>query len=272
MIYLIANYNIMQLKAYLLLTMTDRHINCMSGALSGVIEVLVSHPIDRIKTKLQESTLQNNNISFRNTIYEIHKQKGFYIGIVPKIIGIMPMRLIYWTTLMTVNDITKDSHKYIKYIAPGLIAGTVQTLVDNPIEVMKIRLMTSNNNKIKYKELYKGFNACLLRNILFAIKVGIFTRLCIFDNAFLSGAIGGITGSFISQPFDILKTEKQRCKKSNKSYLEIIKYIHNNSPNTFVTIKKLWTGSMMRATLGCVNMGVGFLMFDKINSLCVNSF
>jgi solute carrier family 25 2-oxodicarboxylate transporter 21 len=252
--------------------MDIKHINCVAGALSGLIEVSVSHPFDRMKTKCQESMLQHKSISLKHAFNEMYKEKSFYKGFVPRILGIVPMRLVYWGSLITMNDFTKDTNKLSKYIIPGLVAGSVQTLVDNPIEVMKIKLMTSTNNininDINYKLLYKGFNACLARNILFAIPVGICTRLCIFDNSFLAGATGGIIGSIISHPLDVLKTEMQRHGSKSTSYYTIIKDIRKAYPTNYIS--KLWAGVSMRAMLGCVNMGIGFLAFDHINKFCID--
>jgi solute carrier family 25 2-oxodicarboxylate transporter 21 len=247
--------------------MNDILINCLSGSLSGVAEVTISHPLDRIKTRLQESALEHKNISLKNCIEQISNEKGFYKGFSPRIIGIMPMRFTYWGTLISMNNITKHESNTVKYILPGLVAGCVQSCIDNPIEVIKIKLMTNNNNNIiNYNKLYNGFSACLIRNILFAIPVGICTRLCLFDNSFLAGATGGIIGSLISHPFDVMKTEIQRCNSKHTSYVEIVKDLYKYNP------MKLWSGVSVRATLGCINMSIGFLAFDHINKICSNVF
>ena len=244
--------------------MDNIFINCISGSLSGLIEVSISHPLDRIKTKLQESALEHKNISLTNCVKQINSQNGFYKGFTPRIIGIVPMRFIYWGTLISMNDITKHESNIVKYIVPGLVAGVIQSCIDNPIEVIKIKLMTNNNNIINYNKLYTGFNACLIRNILFAIPVGICTRLNLFDNSFLAGATGGIIGSIISHPFDVMKTEMQRCNNKHTSYKDIIKDLYKYNPIKF------WSGVSMRTSLGCINMSIGLFAFNYINKVCDN--
>jgi hypothetical protein len=250
----------------------EKYFNCISGSLSGLIEVSLTHPLDRIKTKLQENALEHKNISLRTTIKDLYIKNDFYRGFVPRIIGIIPMRLTYWGTLITMNDITKDKSNVIKYIVPGLVAGTFQTPVDNIIEVIKIKLMTKNKNVIdsSTKSIFhiynKGFFACLTRNIIFAIPVGISTRSHLFDSPFVSGAVGGIIGSILSHPFDVLKTEKQRCGNKYNKYIDVIKDIYKYNP------VKFWSGISMRTTLGCVNMGIGFLAFEYINKTCMLLF
>lgn len=253
----------------------NKYLNCISGSLSGLIEVSVTHPLDRIKTKMQENTLKHENISFKSTIKNIYLYDNFYKGFLPRIIGIIPMRLVYWGTLSTMNKLVQYNNDIIKYIVPGLVAGTIQSLIDNPIEVIKIKLMTSNvtsshttsGHKFFTYQSYKGFGACLMRNIIFAIPVGITTRSHdYFNNPFLSGAIGGTVGSILSHPFDVLKTEKQRCGNQYDKYIDVVKDIYKYNP------AKFWSGISMRTSLSCINMGIGFFAFDYINKTCVNLF
>jgi len=244
--------------------MSNTHINYIAGSLSGLVEVSISHPIDRIKTALQESTLNHHNTTLKTVsknIYKSYGLRGFYNGYIPRIIGIIPMRLTYWGTFRTMNEYISNKNFFGKIIIPGFVAGSAQTLIDNPIEVIKIKLMTGGLIP-PLKTLYRGFIPCLNRNILFAIPVGITTSKYGNKHPFLSGAIGGIIGSFISHPFDVIKTEIQRHNGSSNSQIKILKDIYTFNP------KKLWSGISMRASLGCINMGIGFFSFNYIHKFC----
>ena len=243
----------------------------IASSISGIIEVCVSHPLDRIKTQMQIVALNNssqiNIISIIKNIYHTNKLKGFYVGILPRLIGIVPMRLTYWSTMTFSSNyfLHNNASNLTLNLLPGLITGIAQSIIDNPIEVMKIKLMAKNPNikmnmkiNIKINNLYQGFGYLLGRNILFAIPVAHSIKTYGKENPFLAGAIGGLIGSIISHPFDVIKTEKQR---------HTYNHIHNPSQ---ITLRKLFTGLSMRCSLSFVNMGVGFVVFNYINNTLLN--
>ncbi len=172
------------------------------------------------------------------------------------------MRLVYWGSLQTTTDIVKGQHKSIEYIVPGIIAGSLQSIVDGPIESMKVKIMTGAKS-VKLNQMYDGFSPLLKRNVIFAIPVGISTKYYGTKYPILAGALGGFIGSIISQPYDVIKTEMQRHKKeiNTKTELEIFREIYKSNP------KQLLSGVTMRTTMGCINMGIGFFMLDHIYEL-----
>jgi solute carrier family 25 2-oxodicarboxylate transporter 21 len=237
-------------------------LSYVAGSLSGIIEVSVSHPIDRIKTEMQTLALTNSNSSIRSAVRNIYNSggiKGFYSGIIPRLFGIIPMRLTYWGTMKTMNGVTKHQNAIVQYFVPGIVTGCVQTIIDNPIEVLKVKLMTGAKT-VKMGNLYDGFTPCMIRNIMFAVPVCICTNVFGTEHPFIAGATGGFVGSMISQPFDVIKTEIQRYSKDKivKSQKEIFMELYHKNPIS------LWSGVTMRATLGCVNMGVGFFVLGHI--------
>ena len=243
----------------------------IASSISGIIEVCVSHPLDRIKTQMQIVALNNsgqiNTIKVIKNIYHTNKLKGFYVGILPRLIGIVPMRLTYWSTMTFSSNyfLHNNASNIILNLLPGLITGIAQSIIDNPIEVIKIKLMAKNPNikmNIKINNLYQGFGYLLGRNILFAIPIAHSIKTYGYENPFLAGAIGGLIGSIISHPFDVIKTEKQR-HTYNPSQITLRKLIIENP-------SKLFTGLSMRCSLSFVNMGVGFVVFNYINNTLLN--
>ena len=255
---------------------------CMQIAsmFSGIIEVIVSHPLDRLKTELQVITLNNaSNVTHKTSlelgvknIYKNQGIKGYYSGILPRLVGIIPMRLTYWSTMTLTNDYIKNNNcilnqnlnKFLNNnvttftlnIIPGIITGITQSLIDNPIEVAKIRLMTGLVNT-NINNLYQGFGYLLSRNIIFAIPVAYSVKTHGKDQPFWAGAVGGLIGSIISHPFDVIKTERQRNKLVEGNKITI-RYLLKNNP------KFLLSGLTMRASLSFINMGIGFLVFNYI--------
>lgn len=254
----------------------------IASGFAGIFEVLVSHPLDRVKTELQIMTL-NNTIKKQHTknpsvisgiqhIYKNNGFKGFYFGIIPRLIGIIPMRLMYWSTMNYSSDyatqnyvkinnmlnkyFVDDISNFIIKVSPGLITGIAQSLIDNPIEVAKIKLM-SGANEIKISDMYRGFGYLLSRNILFAIPVAYSVKQYGTEYPFMAGAIGGLIGSIISHPLDVIKTERQRHQIDGSKKITISKLLLNNPSS-------IMSGLLMRASLSFVNMGVGFMVFNYI--------
>lgn len=255
----------------------------ISAGVSGIAEASMTHWLDRIKTKMQELTLEHKNGSLQNSIKTIYSESGFvgfYSGIVPRVIGIIPMRIIYWSTMIKMNSLVENQKPIVKYVFPGLVAGSVQTILDNPIEAVKIQLMTRGANNtlppilnIKsidcIKKLYVGFVPCVLRNSIFAVVVASTVKKYgqKQEHKFMAGAIGGLVGSILSHPFDVAKTELQRYKKINdtnniiskqKSSFVILSEIAKENP------LQLWSGGLMRCVLAFFNMGIGFYTLGYI--------
>lgn len=174
------------------------------------------------------------------------------------------MRLVYWSTLNSMNRVTSEQSRIVQFLVPGVTAGCCQTLVDNPIEVFKVKLMTGAT-EVKLNSLYNGFVPCLYRNVIFAVAVGVSTKTYGSDSPFLAAAVGGLVGSLISQPFDVAKTELQRHQSDSvgrkRSMWRILSDIYHVSGPA-----KLWSGASMRCSLGFVNMGIGFLALAHIQN------
>ena len=70
-------------------------ISLMSGATYGVTSILVGHPMDTVKTKMQAQSSYVNDKSLRITIKHLYNSEGFigfYRGSIPPLIGSMLFR------------------------------------------------------------------------------------------------------------------------------------------------------------------------------------
>lgn len=230
------------------------------GGLSGLCEVSVSHPIDLLKTQIQESHSKNkiSKISIKQ-IYNTTGIYGLYSGYLPRMCGVFPMRLLFWGSQSKANELIKSSN--YKSLVVGSITGSVQTLVDSPIEYMKVKTMTGGN----YKNLCltRGFIPTLFRNVGFA---GIlFTCIDKYPyqhkyDSYVKAGIGGFVGSVLTQPFDYVKTVLQSNNSQNVKMSNVIK-------TTFKTPYKFMSGTLPRASIGFINMGVGYSCFVFFKNL-----
>lgn len=246
-----------------------------AGAISGVIEVLFTHPVDYVKTKHQEFTQKSLKFSSREFYGKIYNGNifNFYTGLMPRIVGIIPMRLIFWGVQGSTKEYlqTRNIKSKYNFVAIGSLSGFAQSIVDNPIEVIKISTMTGK--RVSFKNLFKmqGFTPTLYRNVAFANCIAFTT--CGFEHKdakskFLASAIGGLVGSVLTQPFDYVKTLKQRSEDTrinNKSVRSLsTSRIMMEVYKANKSVKPLYSGVTARSVLSFLTMGIGFVAYDSI--------
>lgn len=213
--------------------------------ISSIIETTITHPIDVIKIHKQTS----KPILYRfNTLYS---------GYIPRSIGNIPSRTIFLFSQDYLhnhfNNKNRKINKNIQSILIPFIAGFSQTLVDTPVEVLKMNQIM----KIKNNLLYKGFVPHFYRNFIFVLCVYNFKQLSNNTNiqylqsssiqTALFGAIGGLIGSYTSHPLDTIKT----CIQTNRNY------------DNF-TIKDFFKGCHLRAGMGMINMFISLYVFELL--------
>lgn len=214
-----------------------------ASIISGVMEVGVTHPLDYIKTVLQSRTGTNKNSSIRT----IKLLKTPYKGITSKLLGTIPMRILFWCSLDNFNN------KGYSPITSAFFTSIIQTTIDYPIEQIKTQKMIHNkriNQSFKNINFYGAILPHLFRNISFAITVN-----CIIQSnpdSNYHGAIGGFIGSIISQPLDNIKTYYQSG---------------NISFPTHWKFKNYMVGWNYRASVSLLSMNVGWVTYHKVKCL-----
>jgi hypothetical protein len=253
------------------------------GGISGIIESCVSHPFDYYKIHTQANIFQSQFQTksrtrialipfFINTVHT-HGFGALYTGFIPKIISIIPTRIIFWgvqsTTLYHLQNprvyCPSIKNKKIQYITAGSVAGFCQTLVETPMEIVKIRLMTKKQTLpgLSYliKNAYNGFRWNASRNMIFCSAVcmsnNTFREKNEFSKFFINSSAAFLI-SIVTQPLDFMKTMYQANEKSEQISIRqaIKKYKW-----------RLFNGSFARAYTGAINMGVGALVFNKLVQL-----
>jgi hypothetical protein len=131
-----------------------------------------------------------------------------------------------------------------------LMSGFCQTLVDTPVEVLKINQIFG----IKNRNYYSGFLPHCIRNIIF---VGFVFNFKEYGKRYNSitissayGAVGGLLGCYISHPFDTIKTIRQ-SKVTNSKLNNIWDYMR---------------GSHIRAGMGFINMFISLSIFEILKN------
>ena len=210
-------------------------IQYKASIISAVTEVMITHPIDYVKTVIQNSSEKQNIKKLIKTPYK---------GVSSRLVGIVPMRLLFW------NSIDYFNSKGLTPIQAGVATSIVQTSIDYPIELIKTQKI--NNNKA-WIESFRGIKLIpsvtshLLRNMGFAVFVnGIIQKN---PDSLYYGAIGGLTGSLITQPLDSLKTWYQ---SGNKTYPKNWKF------NDYMK------GGSHRCLVSLLSMNIGWVIYHRL--------
>lgn len=245
-----------------------------AGALSGIIEVICTHPIDYLKIKRQENIQKNIYTTNITKILNEHKFSTFYSGVIPRLCGVIPMRFIFWGVQGNANNYI-DTHypgnKYKSFFV-GTTGASVQSIIDNQIELVKISKMTKLPLPLQELIQFRGFASTLYRNVIFTNFVAYSCFQIEHKNKlekFMYSATSGLIGSIVSQPFDYVKTIKHRQDETiinginirNMSTISILGHVIRDNP------RNLFSGGISRGILGFSTMGIGFLTYDTLTEL-----
>jgi hypothetical protein len=236
----------------------------IAGGVSGIIEVLCTHPLDYLKTKKQQFAQKGlvNNF-YQNLLKE--KDLNLYRGAGYRIINIAPMRLTFWGVQDSyVGFVEKKFGEVTKkdVVEGACVAACAQTVLDTPIEMLKIQSMIGSNIGC-IGSLFRGFSPTLFRNIGFAgcvAYIGVANKSDDNIKNFSYCALGGLVGSVLTQPIDYVKTVMQMNPQKNS--LTIMRdNIYKNG------VHVLYYGGVNRALLSFFSMGIGFVIFNNMKNL-----
>lgn len=237
--------------------------NYISGYISGISAIVISHPIDTIKTNYQEKKPIKLNI------------KNLYKGITAPLIGIGLEKALVFGTY-------DSTYKYTNsYAISGAVSGLTASFIVTPYERIKI-LYQSNNNKINkstltnnlnIKYLYQGFSATIYREVPgFAIYFSIYNycknkiqdtysrNITLYESFMLGGFAGAYSWIFI-YPQDRIKTHMQ--SSINKINLRLaIKDIINDGG-----IKGLYRGFSLALLRAIPLHATAFMVNEKCKEI-----
>ena len=243
-------------------------IKYINGGISGMCGIVLSHPIDTIKTHLQTGNrLSTFNPTFTN----------YYKGIGAPLLGVGIEKAIVFGTYNYMYSKTDNIP------LSGAISGFMASLVVTPYE--RIKILKQNSEVIKYKDvnikfLFRGLSATFTREMPgFAIyfttyeylKKKTFTeynKKIDYTSSFIYGGLSGITAWIFIYPQDRIKTILQShsgTEINNKNNTNNIKHIIN-SIYTSGGLKHFYSGftwAVARASL--LHSGT-FCMMEYLNN------
>eukprot|EP00112_Aurelia_sp_Birch-Aquarium-sp1_P020210 Seg5158.1 transcript_id=Seg5158.1/GoldUCD/mRNA.D3Y31 product="hypothetical protein" protein_id=Seg5158.1/GoldUCD/D3Y31 len=154
---------------------TDRVADFVAGWVAGCAGVLVSHPFDTIKVRLQgQGVVANAPVKYTGTIHclleTVRKEKvyGLFKGITPPLLGTAAWNaLVFGVYGNTMKALTKseDREKYsvLHTTIAGVAVAFAQSVIICPLELIKSRLQIQTDSKHR---LYKGeFVLCFFQKV-----------------------------------------------------------------------------------------------------------
>jgi hypothetical protein len=223
-----------------------------AAGISAVITVSGIHPIDVVKTRLQISgkgSRDYKSLGIFGSIKTITKEEGihaFWKGVSAAWLreaSYTSLRLGLYSPIKQYMGIDNTSSFFMKFSA-GSIAGAIGSLVGNPFDVIKTRMITfEGKNSLSFSSIikdiyklekcsgfYKGLQANLMRScVLNGTKMACYDeikQLIVKSNMVPAGiptqfcaAFGA--GFFMATavaPFDMIRTKLMNQSINNKMY------------------------------------------------------
>lgn len=208
--------------------------NFKFGLISGISAIIVSHPIDTIKTNIQESKPINYNL------------KSLYKGLSAPLLGVGLEKSLVFGVFESTRPMTQSD------VISGALSGLTASFVVTPFERIKILFQTNQGDwgfikqNLNPRFMFQGLSATFYRETPgFAIYFSIYNYLK--DNrkyiaktfnlekfmpdkislaeSFAFGSVAGSTAWIFIYPQDRIKTHIQAITTKNIGFVEGFKEI-----------------------------------------------
>jgi hypothetical protein len=205
-----------------------------SAAIGGTIHAMVEQPLT---TPIEASITQSqiNGMNFLTNFRALAKNGALYRSLPTALIGAAPKAIVHYSFLtFWINTLTPGGRMDKADVKTAALVGTCtgasEVLISSPINFVKFRMQrpewgyTGLGDAIKtiyakegLKAFWKGTAATFMRNSI--CMCGMLGGYQLLENKLpqewgtrrhlLAGMIGGVTGSFMSYPFEMLRAARQ---------------------------------------------------------------
>lgn len=249
----------------------------LSAVLHG-FSVTIGSPFDNTKTIKQ----LNPNLSYPHILRNIYHERGFfgfYKGFSSSVLQ-RGLKAMIRTPLMlsskeAVQQIMPNSSSGIQSTAAGLLMGFADTALTNPLEVIKVKLMTQGQNsslpkllrELTLKDLGSGFTFNYAKTSLAWMNFFVVRDLSLLFNEQMTGnkklsgfglimvsSCTSVSKLIITTPPDVIKSHLQQAHKDqhNANARAVIAHIHKQ-----FGYQKLFSGMLPRAVHGFIATLIG---------------
>ena len=196
----------------------------LCGMLFGATSVIVGHPLDTIKTKLQADPGFRNANTFGAMSKLMHEGgiRAFYTGMLPPLLGSTFFRSIQFASYSATVTLLKDEDHPLRRVklggvearvfVGGAVAGATRALLESPLDLLKTRKQTDpiiTFRDVPIRDLYKGFSATLARNVMLLGVFFVFIDRLSYMDTFARGGIATTAAWTSVWPLDVAKSRMQ---------------------------------------------------------------
>ena len=204
------------------------------GSIVGSVQVLVGYPLDTIKTNLQTNKLGNMKYSIPR----------LYKGFKYPLFGNAIINSFAFGTTNYINSYANN------YWVSGFFAGTLSSIIINPIELYKVREQVLVNSPA---HPFKGIVSTIAReSIAMSIYFGSYHSFKkeYKYNPLLAGGLSGWLSWLFTYPIDVVKSRVQsdKCTTMMEGFKQ----------------GKLWKGFGLCSLRGVLVNSVGFWIYDYL--------
>ncbi|CAH1417509.1 unnamed protein product [Lactuca virosa] len=227
----------------------------VAGLVSGVSMVIVGHPFDTVKVKLQKHNTDANGFKYRSgfhcttRILKTEGIKGLYRGATPSFVGMaFESSLLFGIYSQTKQALQGGDHNRKPeshiIIPSAAFAGSIISFILCPSELVKCRMQIQGTDSlVPTSRKYSGPLNCVIQTVktegvsgLFRGGVTTLMREAIGNAVFfrigiISGGLSGIAFWSAVLPLDVAKTIIQTTPDKNltKNPLVLLKSIYRRS-------------------------------------------
>ena len=234
----------------------------VKGAISGMFGILISHPVDSIKTHMQ---------TYKNLSTFNYKPTHLYRGIISPLLGVGLEKSLVFGTYNFLH-----CNKKINIPVSGAISGFVASLIVTPYE--RIKILRQNQTQFLWKEclkpnfLFKGLSATFTREVPgFAIYFSTYEFLknkfytsqkkdIDIISSFIFGGIAGSTAWLFIYPQDRIKTIIQSNNNGKIKIMDLIKSTYKNGG-----IQQFYSGFSLAIARAILLHSGTFCMMEILN-------
>jgi solute carrier family 25 carnitine/acylcarnitine transporter 20/29 len=213
-------------------TLEESIASFVCGMLFGATTVIVGHPLDTIKTKLQADSRYQSMTTYRAALMIAREGgiPGFYRGFIPPLVGSTFFRSIQFASYGATVTYCKDEDHILRMLkiggiearvfVGGAIAGLSRALIESPLDLIKTRKQTDPTGKLRElhpRDLLKGFSATLTRNVLLLGTFFVFLDRLQHLGTMSRGAVATTAAWTMVWPLDVAKSRMQSAETAKNS-------------------------------------------------------
>lgn len=121
----------------------DFGLDFFAGSVAGFVGVLIGHPLDTVKVRMQTSTLGSTSGCISN-IFAKEGFPGFFKGLPPPLVSVMIYQATafaaFSASLKLVTNDSEDTASLPALFVAGTLAGVATVPVTTPTDLVKIRM------------------------------------------------------------------------------------------------------------------------------------